>query len=44
VISVWSQLALGSVLLRREYAKRLAFGVAAEGGSALPAGAAVLAE
>jgi putative MATE family efflux protein len=44
VISVWSQLALGLVLLRREYGKRLAFGVAAEGGLGPPAGAAALAE
>jgi putative MATE family efflux protein len=42
VISVWTQLALGLVLLRREYGKRLAFGVAVGGG--LPGGAAALAE
>ena len=44
VISVWSQLALALVLLRREYGKRLAFGITPAGGVALPASTAALAE
>ena len=44
VLSVWLQLALGLVLLRREYGKRLAFGVPAKSGLGLPASATALTE
>ena len=44
VASVWSQLALGLVLLRREYGKRLAFAVPGKNGLGLSASAAVLTE
>ncbi|MDQ6634170.1 MAG: hypothetical protein M3Z10_05360 [Gemmatimonadota bacterium] len=43
VLSVWTQLALALVLLRREYARRLAFG-AGESGVGLPVRGAAMAE